>query len=652
MNQRINKAAIIISAVFILLCIILFINKNNILHYIVDNKLDGLRKEYNLSIHYDKLEMVGLDEIQLRNFSLVPNDRDTVITLKSFTIDLNPLALLGGRIEVYKAYVNELNLNLIKKDSTSNYDFLFKKKDLEQATQENVIDYSSKTKKILSLIFGLLPENGEITKFNILQRRDSSYTHFTIPDLIIKERHFDGNILIDDNGKSDQWHTKGYINSHNKELEASIYPFSNTKHINIPYINRYYNANVGFDFISFSLKATDNFSGENLNGNALIKGLHLFHKRLSPDTITINKGELSYNINIGKNSFELDSTSTVVFNELSFHPYIKVQKNKKWHITTSINQPSFNAQVLFNSLPAALFQHLQGIKTTGNLSYNFLLDIDFNNIDSLKFHSILRGKNFHIKDYGNSDLTRMNREFSYTAYENERPVRTFNIGRSNPNFRTLDSISPLLKNAILQSEDNGFMYHNGFLPGAIQEALIYDFKVKRFARGGSTISMQLVKNVFLTRHKNIARKLEEALIVWLIENQHITCKDRMYEVYLNIVEWGPLIYGAKEASEYYFGKEPIDLNLDESIFLASLIPRPKQFRSFFNPDGSLKNNQQGFFRLIANRLKHRGIISEYEADSIYPMITLRGKAKNDIIISDTLKVDTTLVNADIFPLPE
>lgn len=78
--------------------------------------------------------------------------------------------------------------------------------------------------------------------------------------------------------------------------------------------------------------------------------------------------------------------------------------------------------------------------------------------------------------------------------------------------------------------------------------------------------MQLVKNVFLNRNKNIARKLEEALIVWLIETERLTSKERMYEVYLNIVEWGPLVYGVQEAATYYFKKRPSQLTAEESIF--------------------------------------------------------------------------------------
>ena len=170
----------------------------------------------------------------------------------------------------------------------------------------------------------------------------------------------------------------------------------------------------------------------------------------------------------------------------------------------------------------------------------------------------------------------------------------------------------------MQSEDGAFYFHRRFLPEAMREALIQDLKVKRFARGGSTITMQLVKNVFLNRNKNIARKLEEALIVWLIETERLTSKERMYEVYLNIVEWGPLVYGVQEAAT------------EESIFLASIIPKPKHFRNSFNNDMQLKESLEGYYRLITERLVKKGIISEVAADSIRPEINVTGEAKKDL----------------------
>src|SRR5699024_10541060 len=131
--------------------------------------------------------------------------------------------------------------------------------------------------------------------------------------------------------------------------------------------------------------------------------------------------------------------------------------------------------------------------------------------------------------------------------------------------------------------------HEGFVPKAIKASIATNFKERAFKRGGSTISMQLVKNVFLKREKTLARKVEEMLIVWLIEHNNIITKERMFEVYLNIIEWGNNVYGIGEAARYYFLKDPAQLNVGESIFLASIVPRPKSGLYRFDANGVLKS---------------------------------------------------------------
>ena len=160
---------------------------------------------------------------------------------------------------------------------------------------------------------------------------------------------------------------------------------------------------------------------------------------------------------------------------------------------------------------------------------------------------------------------RLNQPFEHTVYEYGKPLRTFVVGPENPNFTPYNQISPYLKNAILTSEDPRFFTHKGFHKGAFRHSMIANIKKNDFVRGGSTISMQLVKNVFLTRNKTIARKAEEILIVWLIENNRITSKQRMYEVYLNIIEWGPNIYGIKEASRFFFQQTSQPVNLSRKL---------------------------------------------------------------------------------------
>jgi len=151
--------------------------------------------------------------------------------------------------------------------------------------------------------------------------------------------------------------------------------------------------------------------------------------------------------------------------------------------------------------------------------------------------------------------------------------------------------------------------------------------------------MQLVKNVFLKRNKTIARKLEEVIIVWLIENQGLCSKERMYEVYLNIIEWGPNIYGITEASLFYFNKKPSELTLPESIYLASIVPKPKYFKYCFEANGEPKAYVKDFILTIANKMLDKNMISENEAKNIDAKVKITGVAKEFIIHSDTIPVN-------------
>src|SRR5690606_5829759 len=113
-------------------------------------------------------------------------------------------------------------------------------------------------------------------------------------------------------------------------------------------------------------------------------------------------------------------------------------------------------------------------------------------------------------------------------YEYGKPMRNITIGPSNSDYTPLNEISPNLRNAVLTAEDPSFYRHKGFVEKAFTLSIATNLKEKAFKRGGSTISMQLVKNVFLSRNKTVSRKVEEILIVWLIENNNVTSKNRMF----------------------------------------------------------------------------------------------------------------------------
>jgi membrane peptidoglycan carboxypeptidase len=182
----------------------------------------------------------------------------------------------------------------------------------------------------------------------------------------------------------------------------------------------------------------------------------------------------------------------------------------------------------------------------------------------------------------------------------------------------------------MTSEDPTFYSNHGFVQESLRKSIATDFKQKKFKRGGSTISMQLVKNTFLSRQKTLARKIEEILIVWLIENDNIMTKDRMLEVYFNIVEWGNNVYGIGEASRFYFGKSPSQLTLGESIYLASILPHPKTGLYSFQPDGSLRPSLQGYFNLIGKLMAGHGWTEQDSSGYGYYTVRLKESLRQEI----------------------
>ena len=175
-------------------------------------------------------------------------------------------------------------------------------------------------------------------------------------------------------------------------------------------------------------------------------------------------------------------------------------------------------------------------------------------------------------------------------------------------------ISPYLKKAILVGEDINFFTHSGIDLQEMKESLKIDWKKKKFSRGASTITQQLAKNLYLSPSKNPFRKLKEILIAFRLEKA--LSKRRIFELYLNLVEWGDGIYGCEAASRYYFGKTSSDLTPDEAIRMATSLPFPRKY-----PPTSDSRRFERRRKIILNRMLKYGFLTleEYET-SLSPQV--------------------------------
>ncbi len=172
----------------------------------------------------------------------------------------------------------------------------------------------------------------------------------------------------------------------------------------------------------------------------------------------------------------------------------------------------------------------------------------------------------------------------------------------------LSRISPYLIQAVLIAEDDKFFGHEGFDWASMRKALEANISKKRVMRGGSTITQQLAKNLFLSSEQSIWRKLREAAIAWKLESE--LSKKRILELYLNVIDWGAGIYGAEAAARFYFNCPASGLSLGQAIRLASVLPNPHRF-SALGADNARMNRKR---RIIAARMLRRRWVSQEAYD--------------------------------------
>jgi monofunctional biosynthetic peptidoglycan transglycosylase len=195
-----------------------------------------------------------------------------------------------------------------------------------------------------------------------------------------------------------------------------------------------------------------------------------------------------------------------------------------------------------------------------------------------------------------------------TVKDWNRKDHPFVVGPRNPRWTPYGAIPAALRKAVVASEDANFYSHEGVDYEAIREAIKTDLAKGKFVRGGSTITQQVAKNLFLTREKTLIRKVKELVLARRMDDA--LSKSRILELYLNVVEFGPMVYGIGNAARYYFGKSPPALTVRECAFLASMLPGPKVYNPYRKMDRVMRRSNRILRRMVAARMISR---EEYDA---------------------------------------
>ena len=617
---------------------------------------EKIERKYPVILTLGPARFAGFKTVEIQGMSLVPRaaPTDTLLTARRLQVSLSVRSLFAGRPVFSDLQVITARLTARKTATSDNYGFLIKKK-ASTAPRDNSkgTNYGMLLNQALETAFDNVPGEASFQNFFVSYVSPRHSAVLRLPELKIQDGDISGRMTATVDSLANKLGISGHIEPGDYALTARVFGVGGS--VQLPYVPRRFGALVSFDTVLVRLDGKD-FEDDDTGGRLTVRGslaargFSLYHPKLAANEIEVKRGSLDFVATLGRGTVALEKGSRITVNKIVLNPEVAIWTKPSRAINLSVTSDETPANDFFNSLPTGIFDEVRGTQGTGTLRYRLSANLDMGNVDSLRFDSSLRSKNFHLTRFGEEDLNKLNTPFLQTVYNDKGDsVRTFAVGPANPDFVAYNDVSPYLIHAITTAEDPRFFSHRGFMEKAFVKSAIQNIKEKRFARGGSTISMQLVKNVFLTRQKTVARKVEEALMVWLIENTGLASKQRMFEVYLNIIEWGPSkyrwpsgkrgVYGVKDAALFYYGKRPNELSLPESLYLASIIPKPKFARYSFDAYGDLRRSTRYFFRLISDIMLTRGLISEIDRENLPYALRLTGPARQ--YMSFAARPDTT-----------
>lgn len=604
-----------------------------------------LLEKYQVNFRVRDYRFTGLATVTFDDIQVIPKDRDTLAQIKSMAVSVRLWPLLFGDVKIGNLALNDSYVTLVKRDSVSNYDFLFKKRPQDSIANEKKGEqnYAALLDGLIRQVFFKIPRDMDLDNFELSYTDDSVQQRVRLPKAVIDAGDFEASLFLNDHDA--QWNLAGYVNSDRQQLRVEV--SSEQKNVELPFLRGKFGLGVSFDKIMFNLDRVKRESQDSLTlaGKWAFENLKVQHRRLSLEPILLPEAAGEGQINIGKLAVEVDPSSTIRVKEFVFQPQVRFVTKPNKTLRLAIHTGTFEAQKLFDAMPTGLFETVDGIQVSGKIAYDLDFSVDFDNPDALTFVSAMDDKDLKVVKWGKANVSEMNGPFVYRAFEDTVLMREIIVGPQNPKFTPLSHVSSILKKTVLNTEDPYFYEHNGFEEEAFKLSIATNIKEKAFKRGASTISMQLVKNIFLNRNKTMMRKFEEIVLVWLIEASKQVSKDRMFEVYLNVIEWGRNVYGINEASSYYFGKTPAQLTIGESLYLSSIIPRPKTGLSSFDYTGHLKPWVQRHFNTYGYIMTKRQQLNDEAVSAAYGFY--------DVVVQPSLRpprpkglVDTTFMEID------
>ena len=348
--------------------------------------------------------------------------------------------------------------------------------------------------------------------------------------------------------------------------------------------------------------------------------LSIWNASIAPDTFSTTAAVYCRGFVLPGAGVLVVDTGAVYFQTLNFDFNLAYSWGNRHKLSLVLSNPALPGETITQSIPEELLGSLRGLSLEGEMSIFTRLALDWDYPDSSDIDMSIDVSRLSVA-YSPVVFGRISNSGGATCIMRDSWGNTARIGLDtlcNADFVVFDSLPRGFEPLLRCAEDASFRRHHGFSLYHIRNSIRANMAEGHFVRGGSTISMQLAKNLFLGREKTFARKLQEVFLTWRLERW--LSKDRILEIYANIVELGPGVFGFNSAAMYYFNERACDLSVRETAFLVSILPGPRLYYRYA-VQGVLPSYWKSYVERLITISGDRGwlggsVVSEALADTL------------------------------------
>lgn len=351
-----------------------------------------------------------------------------------------------------------------------------------------------------------------------------------------------------------------------------------------------------------------------IDGQLELAGLNVSHRLLAREVVR----DVGFGVDL-QASFDpaqrrLELTSLVIERQgvrlLAHGELIHTPEREHRHYRLDVEVPAVGCQQVLDAIPRELVPGLQGFRLDGEFSAAIQLDADFANLAALVLDGKIDLDGCRVREApALASVARLNGGFTHRVVMRDGRTRMLRLASGSGSYTPLAAISRYMTEAVLTTEDGSFRRHDGFNTSQLEVALRRNLVEDKVRLGASTITMQMVKNVLLSHERTLSRKIQELFLTWWVE--HALSKQRIMELYLNVIEFGPGVYGITNAARHYFGKHPGDLTSLEAAFLTLMLPSPVRRHAQYC-QGAIDERFAAKLHTVHGLMRDRGRISEEE----------------------------------------